>query len=207
MDEGFSDRNQFNKGEEGVGKHYIEIPKVFRSSETGKPFDHCMVCNKYLLDDGTPYMIEKAVRNYPDVGVQEVIFEYALCTDCAIKFNEAISTETKQRIAKYFSNPNNIVPRNEPIGKNAEDVQPWINQCIAKGTIISESAEYQLIGQCEGKHLLLSEMPFALSHEAMDEIASLMSVQSLGEIDDFIGTYFTGPPEVAELLKRRLIFV
>ena len=204
MDEG---NTHDSMHENEMGERYIDIPKVFRSSETNKPFDTCMVCNKYLLDDGTQYMIEKSVRQHSAVGVSEIIFEYALCLPCAAKFHEAISIETKNRITAYFSNPANITPRPGQLADHDEDIQPWINRCIVKGTLISESAEYQLIGQCRGGRLLLSEMPIALSFEAMDEISSLMSAESLGEIDDFIGNYFTGPPEVAELLKRKLIFV
>jgi hypothetical protein len=151
-------------------------------------------------------MIEKAVRQFPDFGVSEIIFEYALCMDCAMRFNNAISEETRQRISNYFSSCENFGSRQNEFSKRKSNrVQQWISRCVVKGTLISKSSEYQLIGQCDGEHLVLSELPLALSSEAMDEISGLMSEKSLGEIDDFIGNYFTGPPEVAELLKRKLV--
>jgi hypothetical protein len=38
-------------------------------------------------------------------------------------------------------------------------------------------------------------------------MTALLSEKSLGEIDDFTGKYFTGPPEVSAILKRRLILI
>ena len=46
-------------------------------------------------------------------------------------------------------------------------------------------------------------MPFAVSLAAMDEIAALLSEETLGEMDDFIGTHFSGPPELADILLKR----
>lgn len=184
--------------------HFIRIPKVFRSSDTGKPFEHCVVCHKFLLTDGTPYMIEKAIKQYPELKVQEVIFEYALCLDCVVMLNASLSEESRERINAYFENHGNMPTRRTALlKKKTLRIQPWINRCLIKNTPISKCSEYQLLAQCDGKHLLFTYMPFALSMEALDEITSLMSEKSLGEIDDFMGKYFSGPPEIAEMLKKR----
>lgn len=187
---------------------YIRVPKTFRSSETGKPFDHCLVCNKFLLKDGTPYMIEKAIRQYAGHNVKDVIFEYALCMSCMETLNASISEESKQRINAYFARHSRLVERREKLlQRKTLRIQPWINRCVIKNTPITKSPEYQLVGQCDGKHLLFTYAPFALSLEAMDEISSLMSEKTLGEIDDFMGKYFSGPPEIAEILRKRVILV
>ena len=55
--------------------------------------------------------------------------------------------------------------------------------------------------------MVLTAMPLALSLSAMEEMTSLLSEKSLGEIDDFIGKYFSGPPEVAALLKKKFVMV
>lgn len=187
---------------------YMRIPKAFRSSETGKMFTHCMVCNKYLLEEGTPYMIEKAMKQHPEVNLKEVIFEYAICFDCSMTMSEAVSEESRNRINDYFSTHVDFQGRLKMLlERKTRRVDPWINKCLVKGVSISQSPEYQLVGQCDGKHLLFMHMPFALSLEAMSEMHALLSAQTLGEIDDFMGNYFSGPPEIAELLRKRPVLL
>ena len=193
-----------NSPEPGQVDRHMRIPKIFRSSDTGKLFEHCMICDRFLLNEGTPYMIEKAVKQYPELKVKEVIFEYAICFNCALMMNESLSFESRQRINAYFERHGNWVERRERLLQHKTTrVEPWINRCLIKGTPISKSTEFQLAAQCDGKYLLFTYLPFALSAEALDEITSLLSPKSLGEIDDFMGNYFSGPPEIAELLKRR----
>jgi hypothetical protein len=187
---------------------YIRIPKIFFSSDTGKPFSNCLMCGKFLLQNGTSYMIEKAIKQHPEMNVTETIFDYALCTDCAVRMNAAMSVESRQRISAYFAENVNLAERRETLlQKKTLRVQPWLNKCVIKKTPIAQSPEYQLVAQFDGKHMLFTYMPFALSFEAMDEMGGLMSAQSRGEIDDFIGRYFSGPPEVAEILRKRLVLV
>lgn len=191
----------------GAVSHYSRMPKVLRSSETGKPISNCMVCSKFLLDDGTPYMIEKSIRQYRDSKVTDVIFEYAICIACAEAMNAAMSVESRQRINQYFADHAGLADRRRELLKRKQQrIMPWINKCVIKGTPIAETSEYQIVAQCDGKHMLYTYMPFALSLEAMNEMTELMSAQSLGEMDDFIGRYFSGPPEVAAILRRRLVF-
>lgn len=187
---------------------FIPIPKELHSSDNGKMFDHCLVCDKFLLEDGTPYMIEKAVRQIPEMKVTEVIFEYAMCMTCAMRMNESLSKESRERIQAYFARHANFEARRASLLKsNKLEIRPWLQECVIKKTPVSESREYQIVAQCDGQHLLFTHSPFAISLEAMDEITNLLSEKSLGEIDDFMGKYFTGPPEVSEILKRRIVLI
>lgn len=187
---------------------YIRIPKILHASDTKKMFDSCLVCGTYLLNDGTPYMIEKAIRQIPEMKVTEVIFEYAMCMKCAAQMNASLSEESRERINHYFaSNTDLAARRSKLLERKSRRIQPWIDKCIIKNTPIKDSKEYQIVAQCDGKHLLFTYSPFAISFEAMDEIADLLSEKSRGEIDDFMGKFFTGPPEVSEILKRRLVLI
>jgi hypothetical protein len=187
---------------------YIKIPKILYCSDTKKPFDKCLVCNQFLLADGTPYFIEKAIKQYSDLKLKEVIFEYALCVNCMVMMNQSLSEESRARISAYFEKNGNLAARRKQlVEKKSTRIAPWINRCVIKNTPIGKASEYQIVAQCDGKHLLFTYMPFALSMEAMDEMTSLLSAKSLGEMDDFIGKYFSGPPEVAALLKKRFILI
>nr|PZN57983.1 MAG: hypothetical protein DIU61_01165 [Bacteroidota bacterium] len=160
-----------------------------------------MVCNSYLLNEGFPYFIEKSVRQFPELGTSEIIFEYALCFSCSASFNAALSETSRQRMAEYFARYGRFEARREKL--HDAPVDEWVAQCLIKDTPIAAAPEYQIVAQCAGKKLVVNDLPFAISLEAMDEIAALLSEETLGEMDDFMGKYFTGPPELAELLSKR----
>jgi hypothetical protein len=187
---------------------FVPLPSVLLSDNAGKPFSNCMVCDKYLLTEGTPYMIEKAIRQIPEMNIKETLFEYAMCMDCAMMMNNSLSVESRQRINNYFATHVDFEARNTDLMKDkATDVESWISTCIVRKTPVAKSAEYQIVAQCDGTNLVLSYAPFALCMETMDEMTALLSEKSLGEIDDFMGKYFTGPPEVSAILKRRLVLI
>ena len=187
---------------------FIPIPEVFFCSDTQKPFSTCMLCAKSLLRDGTSYMIEKAIRQIPSMHVKEIIFEYAICLECAMKMNETLSVESRDRINQYFTVNANVYDRRQKLmSEGPTTLGSWISRCLIKNTPIAESEEYQIMAQCNGPNLLFTVMPFALSMDALDEMSSLLSAKSRGEIDDFIGKYFTGPPEVSEILKKKLVIL
>jgi hypothetical protein len=189
--------------------HLSKIPEMLFSSETSKPFENCMMCNQFLLKAGTGYMIEKAVRQIADMNVREVIFEYAMCHQCAAKMNETLSVESRERIGRY------LIERTDPVLRRFKllttdqplEIVPWIENCAVKDTPISRSKEYQIVAECNGENLVFNFFPIALSVEALDEMSMLLSPKSRGEIDDFIGKYFTGPPEVSEILKKKLVII
>jgi hypothetical protein len=187
---------------------FVPLPEVLLSGDSGKPFSNCMVCDKYLLKEGTPYMIEKAVRQIPEMNIKETLFEYAMCMDCAMMMNNSLSVESRQRINQYFATHVDFEGRSAALmNDQALDVEAWIGTCLVKKTPVAKSSEYQIVAQCDGSNLVFTYAPFALCMEAMEEMTALLSEKSLGEIDDFMGKYFTGPPEVSAILKRRLVLI
>ncbi|NNF01301.1 MAG: hypothetical protein HKN22_01315, partial [Bacteroidia bacterium] len=55
-----------------------DIPKLFKSHSKGTCIDHCIMCEDELIESGKNYLIEKAIRKYPDYKVADCIFEYAI---------------------------------------------------------------------------------------------------------------------------------
>lgn len=163
-----------------------------------------MVCDKYLLDEGTPYFIEKSIRQYPDMRAQEVIFEYAVCLQCSMAMSESLSEESRKRTSEYLMNHAHFESRGERLSEMENpSIEHWIDRCLLKDTPIAAAREYQIVAQCLGRKLQLHDMPFALSQEALEELAHLLSNETLDEMDDFIGKHFSGPPELAEILRKR----
>jgi hypothetical protein len=186
----------------------IPLPNELYSSDSGKPMSHCIMCDQFLLDDKTHYVIEKAYRQIHELSVKEVIFEYAMCLACSVKMNESLSVESRQRIQQYLEENTNLDERWFTLIKNKpHEIGYWTDTCVVKNTPVSESKEFQIIAQCQGKNMLFTHLPFALSGEAIEEMSTLLSAKSRGEIDDFIGEHFTGPPEVSEILKKKLVII
>ena len=182
----------------------IDIPKALCSSDTGAPFDRCMVCDKYLLEEGTSYFIEKSIRQHPGMQAREVIFEYAVCLHCSLVMSESLSEESRKRVSEYLMRNAQFESRRDRLSNlESLSIDHWIDRCLIKDTPIADAPEYQIVAQCSGGKLQLQETPFALSLEAMDELAELLSEQSRREMDDFIDTHFSGPPELADILRKR----
>ena len=189
-------------------QHYIDIPPAFQSDETAALFEHCLGCNLYLLDNGTQYVIEKAYRRYQGFDTQDTVFEYAMCLDCFMQLQEAMSEESMNRVRSYFDRHIDLFDRRTALlNKDALNVEDWLDRCLVKGTPISEMDEYQIFGHCDGKDLLFTLFPYAIGGEAIDEISLLLSNKTLGEIDGFMENHFGLPPELRKLLLDNKMFV
>lgn len=176
------------------------ITNDFLNSETGQPFSECMMCNTSLTE--TQYVVEKAFRNYPSLGTKEVIFEYAMCMQCAAKMHFELSEESRSRITAYLSS--HITRKSF---QSTDDIDSSVKNCVVRSTDLSDSSEYSIYALCDGQEMILGEFPYGLSGEAQDEIMKLLSAKTLEVMDDFIGKHFTGPPEVMDILRRKPIFI
>ena len=187
---------------------YIKIPKVFYADSTGKPFERCLVCNKYLLKNGVQYVIEKVIKNYKKYNTYDTIFEYAMCIDCSEKKGQSFSEISMRNIFEYFIKNINLIKRRTELLKDGElDINKWISKCIIKGTPVNELSEYQIACQCDGNDLLFTYLPYMISSEAIDEIVELLSAKTLGEIEGFRDKFFDYPPELKPLFKDRPVFI
>lgn len=166
------------------------LPTEFHSHTTGEPFKKCISCEKNLLDPPIPYVIEKAVKKYEGYKAFDVIFEYALCFECADKMKNDLSTESTQRINDYFRQNIDFSKAQEM--KNEESLK----KCFITGTPKEELVEYQIFAYCNGDNLSGLVPPYMVSGVVMDEVADLLSNQTLDELNGFIDEHFGLPPEL-----------
>lgn len=190
--------------------HFPPIPTEFCNSETGLPFEDCLVCGCKLQEQPFPYSVERAIRHYPQMGIDAVVFEYGMCTPCIVQMHDEISDETKAAIMGYFQDNFDPDSRPEWDGEDAEHpfrVEEWIDTCAIKGLPRTGLHEYGLYAKCIGDRIVPDIVPYMISGVAQDEIVQLFSNKSLGFFDDFTDRYFTGPPELKALFKGRPILV
>jgi hypothetical protein len=185
------------------------IPKRFYPEKSEKPFDKCIMCEKYLLGEGTLYMIEKAYRRYPALDTEAVIFEYAICKECAENMRSELSEESRQRIDSYFAKNVDFEKRMRTMLDDKPDLDKYISSCAVKQTPAEQAEEYVICAQCDGCDIVYSAFPYMIGGEAMEEVSELLSLKTRDVLDDFIDRHLSGPPELRELFKsnKKLLLV
>ena len=167
-----------------------------------------MVCGKNLLEEGTHYVIEKAMKNYEGYEFSSTVFEYAMCLDCYQKMQTDMSEESMQNLQKYYQDI--MASRGgQPmmIDMQTFDLNQWLSKCFFKEKPVNEMKEYQLIGQFSGNHLVMNTPPMAIGEEVMEEMAELLSEKTRGEMDRFREEFLGPPPEIEELIYGRKLLL
>lgn len=187
----------------------IDIPKRFYSDADDKPFENCQVCNKYLLDEGTSYVVEKALKNYEGYDFYTTLFEYAICTDCHTALQQAMSDESLQNLQHYYMKVM-VEKGKEPIVINLSDfkLDEWLSNCFFTGEPISEMKEYQVVAQFSGNKMVMNMPPIIVGEAAMEAMSELLSNQTIDEMNGFKKQFFGPDPEFEEIISgKKLILI
>ncbi|NQT25494.1 hypothetical protein HQ585_09065 [candidate division KSB1 bacterium] len=187
---------------------HVEIPKLFYSDATGMPFHRCVDCGISLLESGTHYFIEKAIKNYPKLGTTDTIIEYAICYECYMEVQKSLSKQSLQSIETYFLENVNLYTRMKEVLEPVDsDPERWLSKCIVKGIDRKTAPEYQIMCECTGNQMHLSLAPYMVSMEALNEITDLLSAQTLDALNDFHKEHLGMPPELEPILKDQPYFM
>lgn len=179
-----------------------QIPSEFYSFETNAPFERCIECERYLLDEGTEYLIEKAVKNYEGYDAKDVVFDYAICMDCADIMRKEISKESWKSMMKYFQENMDISERMEMFSKNPKDN---LQECMIKKIRISDCREYQVFAHCNGTKLNMQNPPYMISGEVMEELLPLLSKETVDEMNGFFNKHFSPDPSFFEPTPKLIL--
>ena len=179
-----------------------QIPEEFYSFETKAPFEHCIECNRYLLEEGTEYLIEKAFKNYEGFSAQDVIFDYAICMDCAEEMRKQISKESWESMMRYFQDNMDVEER---IKMSERSSQENLSHCMIKKKKINECKEYQVFAHCNGKRINHANPPYAISGEVMEELIPILSDATVDEMNGFFDKHFSPDPSFFEPTPRLIL--
>jgi len=179
-----------------------KITKTFKTFVSEEYFQNCISCNKFLLNNDSQYVIEKAIKD------NHVEFEYAMCIECTEKMRKKLSPQSLQRIGDYFDKHVNISDKiNDLLEHNCPSVDECLSKCLISGSSIRSLDEYQIFALCEGESLLLSFFPYMISHAALEDMQELLSSQTKDELDDFTSKHFDLPPEWKEAIKGKKLIL
>ncbi|RED94130.1 hypothetical protein [Marinoscillum furvescens] len=177
---------------------FVPIEKAFHSFETDAPFSHCLECEKYLLDEGTNYLIEKAVRNYQGFRAKDVIFDYAICLECAQELQKGISKESLSVMQDYMQRHFASEGRLRQLQESQGNIPGLIEQCMVTGKSADTCEEYQIFAFCSGDKINLTMPPYMVSGQVLDELQELLSDSTRDHLNGFFNKHFTPAPGLME---------
>lgn len=170
-----------------------EIPVSFFSFHNEGLFTTCIECERYLLQHGCEYVIEKAIRNYPGYQTTDVIFDYAICMECVRKMHQELSRESMITVQKYFSENVDLQAWRKRV-QEAPNVHHLTRTCLVKNTSAEDSTEFQIYAHCVGNKLNMQNPPYMISGEALAEIVEVLSKKTRDELDGFFNRHFAPAP-------------
>lgn len=180
-----------------------EIPDIFFNNKTGKFHESCILCDDHLLSYKHGYVIEKAFKRNSQTKKFELVFEYALCTECQQSLSKEMSVKSMQNIQKFFQHHKGSI---HSLSNSDSDVQTRLNTCMITGEDLSKTEEYQIAGQFwQNSMIVFDSFPFALGETAVNEIQELLSDKTRGFSDKFKDLIL--PPDVRDKIPDdRLVF-
>ena len=182
-------------------RNLIEIPSDFYNTNLEAPFTHCTVCDNRFTELDT-YIVEKACKRV-NKDIVYTLFEYAICLPCGESFNQEMSEDSLIAIQKYMVENANLQSNMKYMAEENPDYKNWLNKCIIKGTEREKLSEYNICGLFLGDKMMLGELPYLMSLEAMEELVEILSKKTKDEMDGFKRKHLDGPPEFEELFNDR----
>jgi len=146
------------------------------------------------------YVIEKAFKSYSTTASTSTVFEYAMCLSCLEEMNGKMSVESRAKIDAYYEEHINFDERREKLIDTLNE-KDWLKECIIDKQEPSKGGEFQIYGQCNGETMFFQDFPFMIRGEAIDKMVSLLSNETLDELNGFMDNITSGPPEFRALLE------
>lgn len=173
--------------------HYIPVPEIFQSVETGRMFSACIQCNKALLNEGTQYVIQKIKKG------EETITEYALCLECYQALEKSYSKQSMENIWNFILDSVSFDERNQKLwSKNPENVEAWLRACLTCGKLRDICSVYGIFAYCDGEDMFFHNLPYMFCDECMITLNELMSEKTKEQWDRWKEENLDDPPLIAK---------
>ncbi|MAE07999.1 MAG: hypothetical protein CL661_04485 [Bacteroidetes bacterium] len=186
----------------------IDIPQRFFSDVSDSPFENCNICDKYLLENDVPYVVEKAVKNYEGHKFSSTIYEFAICQDCHVNMQKSMSEESLQNLQGYYHKVMSAKGK-EPLVIDIQnfDLDNWLSKCFFDGNEIEAMNEYQIVAQFKGRQLVMNTPPIIIGENAMKQMAGLLSDKTTDEMNGFRDKFLGPSPEIEELIHGKKLIL
>lgn len=173
----------------------MAIPKLFFNTVKDLPFSNCNKCNRFLLDNGVEYMIEKVL--IPN----DVLYEFAICSKCIMTIQQKISKESLKNMQQFSESElnNRIQKIDHLVNENYDEIKKQLS--IQTPQFSYENCN--IMAFFKGRSLIEDYPPVCVSTQALEKMQDVLSKKTKDSFDDFMD--FTGdvPPGLEELFKTR----
>lgn len=178
----------------------MKIPEKFNNSLEEKPFSHCKLCDKELLESNSEYLIEKAYKRFPEGGGEELLFEIAICLECAMNMRSTLSKQSLANVQQFFFKKG--MERRQQLVDPESFAENPLRECLLSGKPFEETREYQIYAHCRGGDISMDGGYYMLSDEIIEEMQSLLSKETRDELERFSDDNLGVPPELKKLFSR-----
>ncbi len=172
----------------------MKIPEKFHNSLEEAPFKTCNNCQKELINSNSEYLIEKAYKQFGQFEAEELLFEIAICMDCANTMRGSLSKESKNAVENFFM-------EKSMARKNQAGIDPMA-ECLLTGKPLTEMEEYQIYAYCQGDSIAMHGGYYVLSDDIIEAIQSLLSAETKEELQRFTDEHTGMPPELKKLFSQ-----
>lgn len=173
----------------------MNIPEKFHNSLTDQPFQTCKICERDFMEHQLDYVIEKAYRKFPGDMGEELLFEMAICLDCAGKMRKQLSEESKEAVQKFF------MERARARQKENLSREDLMHQCLLSGDPLEDLEEYQIYAHCRGDRISPYGGTYLLGGPILEQMQALLSKKTRDELERFSEENLGGPPELRKLFS------
>ena len=143
----------------------------------------CIMCDDKLLKYEHGYLIEKAFKKNIKTNEFEMIFEYAICTECQQSMSKEMSEKSMKNIQSYFNKHKVNISK---LSNSQNDIDKRLSTCMIKENGVVGMEEYQIAGQFYKESMIVFDaFPFAIGDMAIEEIQDLLSKKTRDFSDKF----------------------
>ncbi len=182
------------------------IPDLFKSYDTGEPFEHCSLCGNGLAD-AERYAVEKVIKQNKVLNKSEIVYEYAICWDCVSNMSGEISEESKQSIVELYQSYNeNVIMKLDYLhAAERYDIAAWTERCTFTGKEVRLCNEYNVSGIVENGGLLYEHSPIVVSGDFIEEMQEVLSKETKDTLNGLKDDILDGSPSVEDIINTPTI--
>jgi len=177
------------------------IPSFFYQYDTETPFVRCTMCETSLVLANT-YIIEKVFKQNKYLKVSEIVYEYAICLECAGAAGDEISQDSRQAITNVFNAHRDHLTMKLDYLHSTEkyNLESWLERCSFTGKEIRLCNEYAVSCIVENGNMVFEQGPMVVSDEFMEKLQGVLSAETKRAFDKIRDKVFDGSPSIEDII-------
>lgn len=177
------------------------IPSLFFNYDTGAPFSSCTFCEKKMTSE-TKYAVEKMIHQNTVMQIREIVYEYAMCWDCATALGGDISQESRLAIQQLYNEHGDILMRKLDYLHRTKKytIDSWLERCSLTGKEIRNCEEFSISGIIESGNLVYEQAPMVVSGQFMQKLHDVLSEETNKGFQGLRDKITDGSPSVEDLV-------